>query len=917
MKTIDTGRRALGRGTATLALVMALSAAALSACGGGGGGGGNPSPPPSSPAPPPAPVPPAPPPPAAITIGGNVSGLTGSGLVLQNNSGDDLAVSDDGSFVFATALSNGSNYSVSIKSHPSYPAQDCTLTNASGSASANVTNVAISCDTIALATVQADAGAHSAIVTFNDPSVVSANLFISTARGCDTRNYSACPGGSMVALTSSSQTIDNLESGQPYYFQVEYLFANGARGISREAGARPGPLGFNSNISDVAPKGDGTVYLSGNFTRVGAITGSAVPLALDTGRLARPDFPIVSGAVYAATPDNSGGWYIGGLFNSVGTTQRKNLAHILADGTVDNSWNPKTDDRVAALAVRGDKVYAGGQFYMVNGSVRNGLVELDAHGAVTPWDAGLNGQVAALETTGSTLKVGGSFTVIRGLVRTCIAAVDANGAVTGWQPNANGTVSTITTDGDHTYVGGTFTLIGGSPRNRIAELTAEGVVTPWNPDANDAVYAMAVTGDTIYLGGGFTKVGAQPRQSLAAVDRAGTGTVKDWNPAANNFVTALQAVGGTVYVSGAFTTISGTPRNFLAGLDAAGNLTDWDPNPDKYVLTLVARGGPNPELYAGGVFDLMGGVARNRLAALDATGELTSWDPDSNGFVSTLTIAGDLVYAGGYFTSIGGELRKNLAAIDFDGAATAWNPAPNQPIYSIAVADGRIFVGGTFTGMLNGLVPRGHLASFDAHGELELWDPRLDNDVYALATSGTGSGLTLYAGGNFTKAGTTPRNHLAAFTGSGALTSWDPNADQYVTSLAVYSNFIFAGGAFNKVSGITRNYIALMYPDTGGLALWDPNAEDRVNELVVSPDGKTLYAAGDFTYIGGAARNGLAAIGSNGAALPWNPKVDDYVGALALSGSKVYVGGDFNSLNGSPRRDFAVVDAGGNGNAIP
>ena len=41
------------------------------------------------------------------TVGGSVSGLVGIGLVLQNNGGDDLVVSGDGAFTFATPLADG------------------------------------------------------------------------------------------------------------------------------------------------------------------------------------------------------------------------------------------------------------------------------------------------------------------------------------------------------------------------------------------------------------------------------------------------------------------------------------------------------------------------------------------------------------------------------------------------------------------------------------------------------------------------------------------------------------------------------------------------------------------------------------------------------------------------------------------
>ena len=82
------------------------------------------------------------------TIGGTISGLTGSGLVLQNNGGNNLLVASGAtSFTFSTAVAAGSTYSVTVLTQPSSPTEACTVTNGSGTANANVTNVQVSCST--------------------------------------------------------------------------------------------------------------------------------------------------------------------------------------------------------------------------------------------------------------------------------------------------------------------------------------------------------------------------------------------------------------------------------------------------------------------------------------------------------------------------------------------------------------------------------------------------------------------------------------------------------------------------------------------------------------------------------------------------------------------------------------------------
>jgi large repetitive protein len=83
-----------------------------------------------------------------FTVGGTVTGLAGSNLVLQNNDGDNLTITGNGTFTFATALAPGAMYSVRVLTHPSNPPQSCTVTNGSGAiANSNVTNVTVACAT--------------------------------------------------------------------------------------------------------------------------------------------------------------------------------------------------------------------------------------------------------------------------------------------------------------------------------------------------------------------------------------------------------------------------------------------------------------------------------------------------------------------------------------------------------------------------------------------------------------------------------------------------------------------------------------------------------------------------------------------------------------------------------------------------
>jgi len=81
-------------------------------------------------------------------IGGSVTGLLGSGLVLQDDGGDNLAVNANGTFAFATSLPSGMHYGVSVLTPPINPYQDCAITNGTGTtAASDITNVVVSCKT--------------------------------------------------------------------------------------------------------------------------------------------------------------------------------------------------------------------------------------------------------------------------------------------------------------------------------------------------------------------------------------------------------------------------------------------------------------------------------------------------------------------------------------------------------------------------------------------------------------------------------------------------------------------------------------------------------------------------------------------------------------------------------------------------
>ncbi len=88
-----------------------------------------------------------PPPPSQFTISGTVVDLAAGsgGFVLQNNGGDNLSITANGTFHFASTITGGGAYSVTVLTQPSSPVQQCSVANASGTAHSNVTNIQVEC----------------------------------------------------------------------------------------------------------------------------------------------------------------------------------------------------------------------------------------------------------------------------------------------------------------------------------------------------------------------------------------------------------------------------------------------------------------------------------------------------------------------------------------------------------------------------------------------------------------------------------------------------------------------------------------------------------------------------------------------------------------------------------------------------
>ena len=265
-------------------LAMLTAALGLNACGGTGMGA-----------------------PQSYTVGGVVSGLAGSSLVLQNGNGTELTVSANGTFVFPSSVAAGSAYAISIKAQPTNSSQSCVILNASGEVTdTNISNIVVSCPADGRFVY---ASSHSDINCFTADPTTGA-LTPLPASPCDVgvlTGVAVDPNGKFAYATVSdtnqirAYTIDNSTGS-----------LSATPGSQLDAGGSTGPVG-PSNPVDI------TVDPTGHFVFMANYAGSISAYAINsaTGALST-----VSGSPFPTAPAAIAGQVPGAVSVTVDPTAR-------------------------------------------------------------------------------------------------------------------------------------------------------------------------------------------------------------------------------------------------------------------------------------------------------------------------------------------------------------------------------------------------------------------------------------------------------------------------------------------------------------------------------------------------------------------------------------------------------------------
>jgi hypothetical protein len=221
----------------------------------------------------------------AVTVGGAVSGLTGSGLALSLNGSETLPIAADGSFTFTSTVASGGSYNVTVQTQPSSPTQTCTVTNGSGTAGAsNITNVAVACTT------------NTYSVGGNVSGLAGSGLVLSLNSGAQTLNVSADGNFTFPAALASGSAYAVSVQTQPSAPTQNCTVGSGSGTVT------------NANVTNVVVTCSTNNYSVGGS--VSGLAGSGLVLSLNAGAQTLNvstngnfTFPtaLASGATYAVT----------------------------------------------------------------------------------------------------------------------------------------------------------------------------------------------------------------------------------------------------------------------------------------------------------------------------------------------------------------------------------------------------------------------------------------------------------------------------------------------------------------------------------------------------------------------------------------------------------------------------------------
>ncbi len=330
---------------------------------------------------------------------------------------------------------------------------------------------------------------------------------------------------------------------------------------------------------------------------------------------------------------------IGGSFDRIGFVERRRLARLNQDGSIDDTFPAGTDDSISQMAVDGEgRILVSGSFSTLQGESRSRLGRLLPTGAVDP-----------------DFNSGDFFN--EGLAPFAIAA----------QPDGKVLVATFEDQSSRL-----FRLLPGGGLD--PDFVQTNFFSGWH------IVRLAVRADgTILAGGGFHTVNGRPLTGLAVLSSAGELDASrnfglDFGTTVFSFLTNTD---NSTLIGGVLMFTNRPSTKFVARLTPS---LEWDTNfitaefrdtkPGFAVRDLVR--GADGRLVAVGNFHNVGGYLRNGIVRFRTDGQVDGcFDPGLGlrggfglgGAIAAAPLADGRIWVGGAFGLIDGRVQWNLARL--------------------------------------------------------------------------------------------------------------------------------------------------------------------------------------------------------------------------------------------------------------
>ncbi len=445
--------------------------------------------------------------------------------------------------------------------------------------------------------------------------------------------------------------------------------------------------GANNSIRTTVIQPDGKILIGGDFTSYNGTGRNRIARLNSDGNI-DSTFNIGTGASLLLTnlsiqPD--GKIIICGSFSTYNTIERKRIARINIDGTLDISFNSSTgaNTSIYTSAVQPDgKILIGGNFTAYNDLIISRFTRLNEDGTIDSTfiiGKGANNWVYQIAVQpDNKILICGSFTLFNDTVFNRIVRLNSNGSIDNTFNQvlgANAMISNIAIQQDgKIIIVGAFTSYEGTNINRIARLNSDGTLdNTFDPGtgANSTIWDIFIQPDgKIIIGGHFTTYDEINLNRIAKLNSDGTldSTFNIGTGANNNISTITIQPDGKIIIGGTFTSYNGTSANRIARLNSDGSIdttfiigagfNNW------VNATNIQQDG---KLIIGGFFTSYNGTGRNRIARLNSDGTIDNnfnIGTGVNDYVTNITLQHDgKIIISGPFTSYRGTLRRRIARI--------------------------------------------------------------------------------------------------------------------------------------------------------------------------------------------------------------------------------------------------------------